>query len=92
MIYAVLILLPIIVLASWKPFLRKWLTPRGIPGIPAYSDPQLFWGDIHRLKTSIEQYGGFSRCFDATAKDLGVISQLRLGFFKTFVTFDTQDM
>jgi hypothetical protein len=71
-----------LIVALWRPILRV-LTPKGIPGIPAYPDPKPIWGDIPRMKQAIETHGGFSPCFDDMAKDLGVISQLRLGFFKT---------
>ena len=63
----------------------RLLTPRGISDIPAYPDPKPFWGDLLRFQASMKANGGFSNCFDDMAKDLGVISQIRLGFFKTYV-------
>lgn len=65
----------------------RFLTPRGLPGIPAYPDPKPFWGDLPRFQASMKENGGFSKCFDEMATDLGVISQIRLGFFKTLVYF-----
>jgi hypothetical protein len=63
--------------------LLRLLIPRGIPGIPAYTDSKPFWGDIHRIKDSFEHHGGYSHCFDSVCKDLGPIGQIKLGFFQT---------
>lgn len=82
MLIPILLAIPTLVYLFWRPLVRL-LTPKGIPDVPSYPDPKPFWGDIHRFKASIEKHGGFSRCFDDIAKDLGVMSQLRLGFFKT---------
>lgn len=63
-----------------KPILRL-LTPKGIPGIPAYSDAVPIWGDLPRLSKYTKESGSFSEVFDDAARDLGPIAQIRLSFF-----------
>lgn len=59
------------------------LTPKGIPGVPAYSDAVPIWGDLPRLSKHMKQSGSFSEFFDDVARDLGPIAQIRLSFFTT---------
>lgn len=82
MIVYLALTLPVI-LFLYRHALLRLLTPRGIPGVPAYPNPKPLWGDLQFFQASMQEHGGFSKCFDDMATDLGVISQLRLGFFKT---------
>lgn len=73
-----ILLLPLL----YRPLLRL-LTPRAIPGIPAWPNPSPILGDIPRIAKCFKETGGFSRFMDQCAMELGVISQIRLGFFHT---------
>ncbi|ORY21756.1 cytochrome P450 [Naematelia encephala] len=70
-------------------FGRRWilslLTPRSIPGIPAYPDPVPVLGDIPRLAASMKATNGFIGFMDKVAKDLGPIAQVRISFLNTMV-------
>jgi cytochrome P450 len=77
------LVLPLI-LFLYRDALLRFLTPRGIPGVPSYPDPKPLSGDLHYFRESMRTQGGFSKCFDNMARDLGPLSQIRLGFFKTY--------
>ena len=81
-IYALATLLPLVILL-FRRSIYALLTPRGYAGIPAYNDSKPIWGDLHRLKEAAQTGKGVSTAFDNALQDLGPISQLRIGFFKT---------
>jgi hypothetical protein len=56
----------------------KFLTPKGIPGMPAYPDPYPILGDVPRMAAHIKKHRKFSHLFDQMGRDLGPISQLKL--------------
>lgn len=66
---------------------RSWLlsliTPKGIPGVPAfpYSTPIL--GDIPKLAAKMKEYEKFSSFFDEVGRQLGPVAQVRLTAYKT---------
>lgn len=66
---------------------RRWilqaLVPRGIPGIPAYSDSRPIVGDLPKIIKAIKEHDSFRMFFDAVGQDLGPIAQVRLGPLKT---------
>ena len=63
---------------AYRPFLRL-LTPPRIPGIPAYPDAMPLLGDMLRLGKWLE-HSTLGSFFNQCSKDLGVISQIRLGW------------
>ena len=66
-----------------RPLLRI-ITPRDLPGIPAYPDPSPMLGDIPRMRKMMKSSGGFGDLADACARELGAIAQLRVGFFSKY--------
>jgi hypothetical protein len=78
-----LLYLALLIPVAWilrKPIL-KYLTPRGIPGIPALRDPAPLWGDILRMGKRMTETGTFQVFFDEVLQELGPIAQIRVSFF-----------
>jgi hypothetical protein len=86
MLLYILLCLPPLLYVLWKPFLR-FLTPATIPGIPAYPDPQPILGDLARVGERVKETGSFTKFIDGVVRDLGVISQLRMGPLGQYVWF-----
>ena len=67
---------------------QKWLlrliTPKGIPGIPGYSDCTPIFGDIPKLSASVKKHEGIATFMDQVGRDLGPVAQLRLTAAKTY--------
>lgn len=71
----------LLTLVGWR-YLPAILTPRGLPGIPAYSDPLPILGDLMRLVRSGKLNSGLRVFFNTVGQDLGPIAQLRIGPLK----------
>lgn len=73
----ILIALLLIGLYSVRKWLLALLTPKNIPGIPAYPDPYPIIGDIPRIAASVKQHDRFTAFFDQITLDLGPVAQVR---------------
>jgi hypothetical protein len=80
------ICLPILWLLFRRP-IRQYITPKGIPGIPALDNPKPLWGDLGLMGQVIGDMGSFSYWFDYCAERMGAISQVRVGWWLTLVLF-----
>jgi hypothetical protein len=82
---------PLLILGLLACFLlfiaRSWfsslITPKGIPGIPAYPDPTPVLGDIPRIAASLKAQQSNTAFFQQVGRDLGPIVQVRLTGLKT---------
>ncbi|KAL7419102.1 hypothetical protein Q5752_005938 [Cryptotrichosporon argae] len=85
-----LLLLLVLLYLARRPLLAL-ITPRGVPGIPAYPDPLPVLGDVVRFGKLTKALGTAGAAFDAFADDLGPLYQLRIGFFNTFIILNDAD-
>ena len=84
-----LVALPLALYLLRQP-IKRWLTPKGIPGIPAYPDPRPIFGDAWRLAKYVREDKSISKFFDGLPRDLGPVAQVRLLFGATSVLFARQ--
>jgi hypothetical protein len=63
------------------PYIRHLLIPRGLKGIPTLKSGVPIWGDLPLMGKSIGDHDSFSWFFDWIGKELGVIGQVRVGWF-----------
>jgi hypothetical protein len=63
--------------------IQSLLTPKGLPGLPAFADASPILGDIPRIAASLKESNDSSSFFARMGKDLGPIAQVRLTAFKT---------
>jgi len=63
------------------PYLRQFFIPKGIKGIPVLKTGVPIWGDLPLMGKSIGDHDSFSWFFDWLGRELGVIGQVRVGWF-----------
>jgi hypothetical protein len=63
------------------PRIRSLLIPPGLKGIPTLKSGVPIWGDLPLMGKSIGDHDSFSWFFDWLGKELGVIGQVRVGWF-----------